>query len=256
MDMPYIKRITTAGRIKEIELYFSSRYNKKGAKRSDKVKPTSEQQKKINMRRRARWLRLLTAENFGYGDYHVVLSYVRRKDVPHRTKKEMRRDIEKFFRECRKQYRKQGKELKYIHVMEIGERGGRHHHLVMNEIEPKILQTAWNKVYEGQSRIHITVMDDSGEYKKLAEYFIKQSAKYLNTEKELMGKSYSTSKNLRKPKVEYKIVSDRSWFRAVPKIEKGYYLDKESEERGVHSPEYYGYGFYRYTLIKNTRKRE
>lgn len=256
MDMPYIKRITTAGRVKEIELYFSSRYNKKGAKRSDKVKPTSEQQKKINMRRKARQLRLVMAENFGYEDFHVVLPYIRKRGMPYRTKEEMRRDIEKFLRECRKQYRKQGKELKYIHVMEIGERGARHHHLVMNEIEPKILQAAWNKVYEGKSRIHITPLDVSGEYKKLADYFIKQSAKYLNTEKGLQGKSYNPSKNLRKPKVEYKIVSDRSWFRAVPKIEKGYYLDKESEERGVRSPEYYGYGFYRYTLIKNTRKRE
>ena len=31
---------------------------------------------------------------------------------------------------------------------------------------------------------------------------------------------------------------------------KGYYVDKDSVSKGVHSPEYYGYGYMRYTLVK------
>ena len=33
---------------------------------------------------------------------------------------------------------------------------------------------------------------------------------------------------------------------------KGYYVDKNSVSMGVHSPEYYGYGYLRYTLVKIT----
>ena len=32
--------------------------------------------------------------------------------------------------------------------------------------------------------------------------------------------------------------------------DKGYYVDKDSVSKGVHSPEYYGYGYMRYTLVK------
>lgn len=40
-------------------------------------------------------------------------------------------------------------EFKYIHVMEIGKKGARHHHLVVNKIDTEILQRCWYKAYEG-----------------------------------------------------------------------------------------------------------
>ena len=43
--MPYVKRTTTAGKTVEIEYYYTSRYQKRGQKRQDKVKPTREEQK-------------------------------------------------------------------------------------------------------------------------------------------------------------------------------------------------------------------
>ena len=44
--------------------------------------------------------------NYGYGDYHLVLDYIRRKGEPDRTPEQMRQDIDVFLRECRKEYRK------------------------------------------------------------------------------------------------------------------------------------------------------
>ena len=41
--MPYVERITRAGKTIEVERYFTSRYKKPGIKRGDKVKPTKEQ---------------------------------------------------------------------------------------------------------------------------------------------------------------------------------------------------------------------
>lgn len=78
-----------------------------------------------------------------------MLDYIRRKGEPDRTPEQMRQDIDVFLRECRKEYRKAGLEFKYIHVMEIGKKGARHHHLVVNKIDTEILQRCWYKAYEG-----------------------------------------------------------------------------------------------------------
>lgn len=124
--MPYVERVTKAGNTIEIERYFTSRYKKKGISRGDKVKPTKEEQEKVNTRQAERKLRILINANYGYGDYHLVLDYIRRKGEPDRTPEQMRQDIDVFLRECRKEYRKAGLEFKYIHVMEIGKKGARH----------------------------------------------------------------------------------------------------------------------------------
>ena len=172
-NMPYVERITRAGKTIEIERYFTSRYKKPGIRRGDKVKPTTEQQEKINTRQAERKLRILINANYGYGDYHLVLDYIRKKGAPERTKGQMRKDIDRFLRECRKEYRKSGLELKYIHVMEIGKKGARHHHLVINRVDTKILQRCWYKAYEGHNRVKVFPLDDSGNYAELASYLIK-----------------------------------------------------------------------------------
>jgi len=249
--MPYVERITRAGKTIEIERYYTSRYKKKGIKRGDRVKPTEEQQEKINTRQAERKLRILMNANFGYGDYHLELDYIRKKGQPERTKEQMRRDMDVFFRELRKEYKKLGQELKYIHVMEIGERGARHHHLVINKIDTKIIQKCWYKAYEGHNRIKVFPLDDSGNYAKLASYFIK----YTNTHRKsaegaLQGKRWNASKNLVRPEPEYRIITDRSFFRCEAKPIRGYYVDKDSVSKGMHDPDYSGYGYFRYILVR------
>lgn len=56
--MPYVERVTKAGNTIEIERYFTSRYKKKGISRGDKVKPTKEEQEKVNTRQAERKLRI------------------------------------------------------------------------------------------------------------------------------------------------------------------------------------------------------
>ena len=70
--MPYVERVTKAGNTIEIERYFTSRYKKKGISRGDKVKPTKEEQEKVNTRQAERKLRILINANYGYGDYHLA----------------------------------------------------------------------------------------------------------------------------------------------------------------------------------------
>lgn len=57
--MPYVERVTKAGNTIEIERYFTSRYKKKGISRGDKVKPTKEEQEKVNTRQAERKLRIV-----------------------------------------------------------------------------------------------------------------------------------------------------------------------------------------------------
>lgn len=251
--MPYVERVTKAGNTIEIERYFTSRYKKKGISRGDKVKPTKEEQEKVNTRQAERKLRILINANYGYGDYHLVLDYIRRKGQPDRTPEQMRQDIDVFLRECRKEYRKAGLEFKYIHVMEIGKKGARHHHLVVNKIDTEILQRCWYKAYEGHNRVKVFPLDDSGNYAELASYLIKYTGTHKKgTDGALQGKRWNCSKNLVRPEPEYHIISDREYFKKEPKAIKGYYVDKNSVSMGVHSPEYYGYGYLRYTLVKIT----
>ncbi|CCY11485.1 uncharacterized protein BN789_00855 [Clostridium sp. CAG:81] len=251
--MPYVERVTKAGNTIEIERYFTSRYKKKGINRGDKVKPTKEEQEKVNTRQAERKLRILINANYGYGDYHLVLDYIRRKGEPDRMPEQMRQDIDVFLRECRKEYRKAGLEFKYIHVMEIGKKGARHHHLVVNKIDTEILQRCWYKAYEGHNRVKVFPLDDSGNYAELASYLIKYTGTHKKgTDGALQGKRWNCSKNLVRPEPEYHIISDREYFKKEPKAIKGYYVDKNSVSMGVHSPEYYGYGDLRYTLVKIT----
>ena len=121
---PYVERVTRAGKTIEVERYFTSRYKKPGIKRGDKVKPTKEEQKKVNTRAAERKLRLLLNANFGYGDYHLELDYIRKKGQPDRSREQMRKDMDIFLRELRKECKKAGIELKYVHVMEIGKKEG------------------------------------------------------------------------------------------------------------------------------------
>lgn len=250
--MPYVERITRAGKTIEVDRYYTSRWKKKGITRGDKVKPTDEAQKKVNTRKAERTLRLILAENFKDGDYHLNVGYIRRKGVEERSREEMRKDADVFLRELRKIYKKAGTPLKYIHVMEVGKKGARHHHFVINNpgIDTREIQAAWNKAYKEQSKIYFAPLDTNGDYSRLAAYLIKYTNQAIGTEGELQGKRYNCSKNLVRPEPEYRIIKDRNQYYTEPKPIKGYYIDRDSIQVGVHSAEYYGYGFLHYRMVR------
>ena len=250
--MPYVERVTKAGKTVEVERFYTSRYKRPGIKRGDKVKPTKEAQKKVNTRKAERTLRLILAENYQDGDLHIDFGYIRKKGEPCRSREEMRKDANVFLRELRKVYKAAGQELKYVHVMEVGEKGSRHHHLVINQpgIDTRKIQEAWKKAYKENSKIHFHPLDTNGDYSRLAAYLIKYTDKTVGTEEALQGKRWNCSKNLRRPEPEYRIIKDRNQYYTEPKPLKGYYIDKDSVEVGVHSPEYYGYGYLRYRMVR------
>lgn len=238
--MPYIMSITNAGRTVEISKYYTLRYKSKGATRKGWINPTTEKQEEINTRHAATKLRLRINANFGEGDYHMVTDYTRYNKPA--SKEEMRKDADECLKLMRKEYKKLGKELKYIHVMEIGTKGARHHHWVINNIDPKILQKCWKK-----GRIHLDPLDDSGQYRDLANYLIKQTSKC----KELQSKRWNSSRNLIIPEPTKIVINEREWFRSeavIPKEYRDYYIEKNSVQKGISDET--GLGYFRYTLIK------
>ncbi|EHI98013.1 hypothetical protein CDLVIII_1314 [Clostridium sp. DL-VIII] len=234
--MPYVKREVKAGVTIEIKKYFTSKYKAKGMKRGERVGITTEEQEKINQRHAEDKLRWKMNANFVDGDYHTVFDY-NSENKPD-GKEEMRKDMSDCLKQLRKECKKLGMELKYIHVMEIGQKGARHHHLVINEIPIKILRKCWTK-----GRIHVTPLNTNGQYKKLANYFIK----YSSTTKELQRKRYYSSKNLIIPEPDIEIVASNKYLEE-PKPIKGYYVEKESIYSDMD--QYTGYKYLTYTLIK------
>ena len=247
--MPYIESICVAGKTIEVERYYTSRYGSRGQTRSERVRPTPEEQLRINNRIAETKLRRLINANFTEGDYHVVLSYKRARGEPHRERDEMREDAARFMRLLRREYRDRGMELKYIHVPEVGTKGARHHHLIVNKSEVEILQRCWP-----HGRIHVNPLDGSGNYKDLAAYLIKYSSRKHPEDEKLSGKRWNASRNLIHPEPVKKIISSRSWYRAEAKVPRKYQsthiVDKDSIQVGIHNPEYSGYGYFRFTLVQ------
>lgn len=239
--MPYVEEKCVAGKVVEIKKYYSSRYRKKGIPRRKNKKPTSEEQKVINNRKAEEVLRRKINTNFKEGDYHLILNY-RVEDRP-KDKEEVKQQIAKYLRSLRREYKKQGIEMKYIHVVEVGSKGAMHHHLVINEIEPKILSSLWK-----YGRISINPLDESGQYKKLASYLIKYTEKVIGTEYEIHGKRWNSSKNLKEPKVTKRVVSSKTGYREDVKAQKGYYIEKESIQAGIDP--WSGYPYLKYSMVK------
>ena len=167
----------------------------------------------------------------------------------------MKDDCTKFLRKLRKLYRDAGGELKYIWVMETGSHGARHHHLVVNSslrVDIGTVQREWK-----HGRIHVNPLDDSGNYAKLASYLIKYTCRVVGTPEQMQGKRWYSSKNLVHPEPKVRVITSREWFRSKdPKVpakyaKQGYTIIKGSVEVGFHSPEYGGYGFMRFTMVRD-----
>ena len=103
--MPYIEKVTRAGRTVLYERSYSSHIHPPGATRSEKMKDTKESQKKINLRKAITELTILMNANFVPGDYHITLTYERDKRAE--TVEEAKRDRKIFLDRLRRRMKKE-----------------------------------------------------------------------------------------------------------------------------------------------------
>ena len=234
--MPYIKSICRAGKTKEIAKYYTRRFQPGGEKRSEKKKETTEQQQKVNDRQLARKLTYLLNANFDNTSRLVTFSY----------KAECRPDPESL--KCPKRVllkKMRGKVLKYVEVAEVGERGAMHIHMIINDIDMRKIEKLWKYGY-----VSSKPLDETGQYRKIAEYFIKYYQKTRKTAEKVQSKAYNCSRNLKRPEPKKHVMRGMRISKKI-EIPKGWYLDKESVIEGITAD---GYQFFSYTLIECRKK--
>ena len=172
--MPYRHETCRAGKTKQHTYYYAARTDTKEGSRRQKENKTSEAQKKVNSRQAVKKLTWIFNENYDGTSLYVTWSYAKEKRPA--GKEELRADVEKLLRDIRKEYKAVGDVVKYVWAAEVGERGATHIHMVLNAIEIARLKKCWDKGW-----IDIKPLDDSGQYRKLASYFVKYSEKTMKT---------------------------------------------------------------------------
>lgn len=243
--MPYIKETITTKKIIEVSKTYSGRYGAKGIPRSSNRKKTPEQMQKANERQSEKKLRGELEENFEGGDLHNVLTYAINPPDPVQAKKY----LDKFLRGVRREMRKIGKELKYIIVTEY-KNTRIHHHVIMNYFDLAALQKLWP-----YGKIRPTLLDDSGDYHRLAAYLIKETSKTFRDPDATQRQRWTPSRNLKKPNIKKEVVRSIQ-YAEEPRPVKGYYIIPGSLINGINPITGYPYQIYRMARLDKKEKRK
>lgn len=195
----------------------------KGQKRKPKTNPTSEAVMKVNFRNAVKILTAKLNHNFKHGDYHIVLTY---KDIP--GMEEARKNLENFIRNIRNYAKRNGIEIKWVAVTEYKHKRI-HHHVVMSGVNQEVISRYWKCGY-----VKAVILDDTGNYYRLAEYLLKETEKTFREDNSIQKKRYSCSRNVIMPEVKREKVSGRE-IRQELKPLAGYTIDEDTVRRYEHA---------------------
>ena len=166
--MGYFKTSIEAGKTIEVTKSFTKRVGVKV--RGGKAKPTAEEIEKVNQMNAERTLRLKINHNFGEDDLFITLTY-RKDERPGQEK--AKKNIKKLIDGLRKEFKKVGEELKWVCVTEYLNKAI-HHHLLINHIKGQDVSKWVRKLWKF-GRPDFKYLDDTGQYKDLAAYLIKET---------------------------------------------------------------------------------
>lgn len=163
-------------------------YAKPGQRRS-KAKPSSEVQEKLNAENSKKHFIRTVHTNFTNRDYAVHLTYAD-AFMPQDAER-AKKDIQNFLKKLKRRYKALEKELKYVWVAEIGVRSRRmHFHVIVSGgLSRDEIEELWGFGYANAKRLRFNEHGIAG----LASYMTKQK---------LLFKSWSGSRNLKKPIVK------------------------------------------------------
>ena len=217
----FIREICVAGACIDVTLKYSRRSGQ--GQRAAKTNPTREAVVKNNDRVAVKELARLMNSNFHPGDWHATLTY--EGDEP--SEKEARRELRNFIRRMGREYEKAGREFRWIAVTEY-KNHRIHHHIVMSYIDDQAIRSQWKRGY-----VRFTSLDRSRNYRKLAEYFVKETTKTMREPGNETKKRWSSSRNLIRPIVKREIVQAKTMYEQ-PKAFKGYEIDRDTIHRYEH----------------------
>lgn len=242
-------QVIESGDMVEINIY-PVYTNRKDTPRVKSGKSSRDVQKNLNDKNSTKKLIRLMNANFHKGDLILTLTYA---DRHYPDPKQARKDIQKYFRDVRKERKKQGlPPLKYIYVTECvkeGEGCNRirlHHHLIMSAMDRDAAEACWAN---GRVESRYVQPDDFG-LEGFARYVSKLSvSKY--------ARKWIPSKNLDKP-IEHKsvtLLSRRKFAEIIKSPDKAELLESLHQGRlkyldsTAYVNQEYG-GFYLYSRLR------
>lgn len=217
----FIREVCIAGAAIDVTIKYSARADRKH--RGANVNPSRAAVIKNNDRLAAKKLTRLMNANFYPGDYHCTLTYAGDEPTPEEAQKE----INNFKRRMTREYKKLGKEFKWIEVTEHHNHRI-HHHIVMNWIDETVIARQWKA-----GHVRFTELDRTRNYKKLAEYLIKETTKTMRIPGAETKQRWSASRNLTRPIIKREIVDPRAMYE-TPRALKGYDIIQDSINRFEH----------------------
>ena len=217
----FIREICISGAVIDVTMKYSLRAPRK--QRSANKKPSSEAVERNNDRLAVKKLTRLINANFYPGDYHITLTYKDKAPSVAEAKKE----IANFKRRMTREYEKQGKEFRWIEVTEF-ENHRVHHHMVVSYIDPEIINRQWKC-----GHVRFTTLDNSRNYKKLAEYLLKETTKTMRKRDGTIKQRWSASRNLTRPIIKREIIEPRAMYEK-PRTFKGYEIIPDSINSFTH----------------------
>lgn len=220
--MPYYEKKTRSGRLLEIDRYWATRDGRR-ISRGPNVEESTDDQQRLNDVQAANRLRRIMLANFDpeNGDMHLTLTMQAMTDKAE-AEKAWRRFLGRL---GRARARKELGEARWIKFPE--QQSGRwHFHVIINGgLSHTEMQQLW-----GCGRVHVSVLDTSDNYRGLSRYLVKtekpRKGAAEENAKEARAKfkrRWSCSKNLAKPEVTKRVISERT-VRTMPKAPKGWRL--------------------------------
>lgn len=239
--MAYFKTSITAGATIEVTKSYTKRVGVK--EKSSRRKPTPEEMEKVNQMNAERTLRLKINANFRQDDPFITLTY--RKDERPKPE-EAKKNIKKLIDKLRAEFKKLGVDLKYINVTEYKNKAI-HHHLLINHIDGQDVSKMVRQLWKF-GRPDFKYLDDTGQYKDLAAYLIKETTKTFKENDGGHKQRYSCSRNLIMPTPRIEIIKKAQRWVADPKPVKGYYIDKDTVYNGIDP--FTGREYQKYTMVR------
>lgn len=176
-----------------IEVDFYPVFQKPGVRRK-KSRPSSAIQQKLNERNSERKFLRTVHANFGEGDYALSLTFREKTEL----EEEKKIFTKKFMPAVRKAYAEAGAVLKYLYIMERGQKSGRIdiHLIISGGIGRDELEALWKYGYANARRLQFT---EKG-VEALTQYMTKQGRK--KDAERVTYRRWSGSKNLVHPQPE------------------------------------------------------
>lgn len=263
--MSYKKKVVSIKNSYIKEITYTKKLPVKNKIRNQKLAPTTLAQEEVNNKNAVNVLRLLILENFCEGDWFLTFTYgdLNGQDKEP-TPEEAKKHLANFRQKLLRFYKKRGGTVKYIFCTECTPRRHRiHHHALIRvegvEIRWQDIRAMWQHGWTKQKPFGGTLEDAE----RLANYMIKKNVNAFFTQPNIFKKRYNASKNLKKPVETSYIIRAKNWL-PVPRIPKGYMLDKNSLINGIYSFGEngldYEYQFYRIIRVDvnscGTKKRK